>query len=209
MTDKAKNRTPTAAGPDRRTMLQMLAAAPAAAALVWTEAEAQTAQQRAQQAQKKPTPFKPAFFTAHEYATVVLLAEMIIPKDERSGGATDAGVPVFIDFMMVDQPARQVAMRGGLAWLDQESQRRVNLTFVAAADADRHALLTDISGLEPARPELSHGLAFFRSFRDLVATGFWTSKMGIADLQFMGNKLVKAWTGCPPEALKKLGLAAE
>jgi hypothetical protein len=189
-------------------MLQMLAAAPAAAALVWTDAEAQTAQQRAQQAQKT-TPFKPAFFTAHEYATVGLLAELIIPKDERSGGATDAGVPVFIDFMMVDQPARQVAMRGGLAWLDQESQRRVNRTFVTAADADRHAILADISGVEPARPELSHGLVFFRSFRDLVATGFWTSRIGIADLQFLGNKVVKAWNGCPPEALKKLGLAAE
>jgi hypothetical protein len=192
---------------DRRTLLRMLGAAPAAAVLVWTDADVADAQARTQQAQRTAAPFKPAFFTAHELATVTLLAETIIPKDERSGGATDAGVPVFIDFMMIDQPARQVAMRGGLAWLDQEMQRRVNKTFVAAADAERAALLDDISGADPAPPSRTHGVAFFRSFRDLTATGFWTSRIGIQDLQFMGNKVVAKWDGCPPAALEKLGLA--
>ena len=190
----------------RRALLRLLGAAPAAAALVWTEADALAAQQRAQQAQRKPAPFKPAYFSAHEYATVTLLADIIIPKDERSGGAADAGVPVFIDFMMVDQPARQVAMRGGLAWIDQEMQRRVNKTFVAATEAERAALLDAISGTDPVPAGMTYGAAFFRSFRDLTATGFWTSKIGIEDLQFMGNKVVPKWDGCPPEALEKLGL---
>jgi hypothetical protein len=195
---------------NRRKVLQLLGSAPVAAGFVWTEAEAFEAQRRTQQARRPAAPaFKPKFFTAHEFATVTLLAEMIIPKDERSGGATDAGVPAFMDFMMIDQPARQVPMRGGLAWLDQECNARFNKTFAASTDADRRQVLDEISGLEPARPDQSHGLAFFRSFRDLTATGFWTSKMGIEDLKFMGNVYVAEWNGCPPEALRKLGLPTE
>ena len=116
----------------RRRVLQLLGSAPLAAGFVWTEAEALEAQRRTQQARRATPAFNPKFFTAAEYATVVVLAEMIIPKDERSGGATDAGVPEFIDFMMVDQPTRQVPMRGGLAWLDQECNGRFNKTFTAA-----------------------------------------------------------------------------
>ena len=190
---------------NRRRVLQLLGAAPLAAGFVWTESEVLEAQQRTQQARRAPA-YKPSFFTAHEFATVTLLAEIIIPKDDRSAGAGEAGVPQFIDFMMVDQPARQVPMRGGLAWLDQECNARFNTTFRASTDAQRSAVLDDISGLEPPSPELSHGIAFFRSFRDLVATGFWTSKIGIDDLQFTGNVFVAEWKGCPEEALKKLGL---
>ena len=195
---------------NRRKVLQLLGSAPLAAGFAWTEAEAFEAQRRTQQARGGAAPaFKPKFFTAHEYATVVLLAEMIIPKDEHSGGATEAGVPEFMDFMMVDQPARQVPMRGGLSWLDQECNGRFNKTFAAASDAERRQVLDEISGLEPARPDQSHGMAFFRSFRDLTATGFWTSKMGIQDLKFIGNVFVAEWNGCPPDALKKLGLTTE
>ncbi len=190
---------------DRRRVLQLLGAAPLAAGFVWTETEVLEAQQRTQVARRAPA-YKPSFFTAQEFATVTLLAELIIPKDERSGGAIDAAVPQFMDFMMLDQPARQVPMRGGLAWLDQEANSRFNTTFRASTDAQRTAILDDISGLEAPSPDLSHGIAFFRSFRDLVATGFWTSKIGIADLQFSGNVFVMEWKGCPEEALKKLGL---
>ena len=190
---------------NRRRVLQLLGAAPIAAGFVWTEAEVLEAQQRTQQARRSPV-YKPVFFTAHEFATATLLAEIIIPKDERSAGATEAGVPQFIDFMMLDQPTRQIPMRGGLAWLDQESNSRFNTTFRASTDAQRTAILDDISGLEAPSPDLSHGIAFFRSFRDLVATGFWTSKIGIDDLQFTGNVFVMDWKGCPEEALKKLGL---
>ena len=194
---------------DRRALLQLLGSAPLAAGFVWTEAEVAEAQQRAQQVRRTTAAFKPKFFTAHEYATVTMLAGMIIPKDERSGGAIEAGVPEFMDFMMLDQPARQVPMRGGLAWLDQEANSRFNQTFTTATEAQRGQLLDEISGLDAARPDQSHGLAFFRSFRDLVASGFWTSEMGINDLKFMGNVFVKDWNGCPEEALKKLGLTAE
>ena len=193
---------------NRRQVLQLLGSAPLAAGFAWTEAEAFEAARHTRQAQAAGA-FTPQFFTAAEYAAVVILAETIIPKDERSGGATDAGVPEFIDFMMIDQPARQVAMRGGLAWLDQECNARFDGTFASATAAERGQVLDEISGLEPARPDQSHGLAFFRSIRDLTATGFWTSKMGMDDLQFMGNTFVPDWNGCPDDALRKLGLTGE
>ena len=191
---------------NRRQLLQLIGSAPLAAGFAWTEAEAFEASRLARQARQDGAAFTPAFFTPEEYAAVVALADLIIPADERSGGASDAGVPEFIDFMMVDQPARQVPMRGGLAWLDQECNARFAKTFVAASDAERRQVLDDISGLEPARDDLSHGVAFFRSFRDLTATGFWTSRIGIDDLQYMGNTLVPEWNGCPDEALRKLGV---
>jgi hypothetical protein len=198
------------AKPNRRAMLQLLSAAPVAAGLTWTEAEAQQAHQQAHAAQaaarKTAAPFRPKFFTKHEYATVTVLVDLIIPKDERSGSATDAGVPAFMDFMMIDQPGRQTAMRGGLGWLDRECLSRFDKTFVACSPAERTQVLDDIAWPQKARPGMSHGVAFFNAFRDLTASGFFTSKMGIEDLRYMGNRYVPEWTGCPDDVLKKLGV---
>ena len=197
--------------PNRRSMLRTLAAAPVAAGFVWTEAEAQQAHEKAhaaqQTARRTAAPFRPKFFTRHEWATVNVLVDLILPKDERSGSATDAGVPQFMDFMMIDQPGRQTAMRGGLAWLDRECVSRFEKTFLACSDPERTQVLDEISWPHKAAPGLSHGVAFFNSFRDLTASGFFTSKMGIEDLKYIGNKPVLEWTGCPDEALKKLNLA--
>jgi gluconate 2-dehydrogenase gamma chain len=197
---------------NRRFVLKLLSSAPVAAGFALTEAEAQQAHHLAQAARqtakRSGTPFKPKFFTAHEYQTVRVLCDLIIPADERSGSATDAGVPEFMDFTMVDQPTRQVAMRGGLAWLDLECQRRFDKTFVGSTEAERRQVLDDIS-TDEVKPSLSHGLAFFRSFRDLTSSGFWTSKIGIEDLGYIGNTFVPEWIGCPAEALAKLGLPQE
>ena len=196
---------------DRRQMLRALASAPlAAAAITWAEADVEAASQAAAQARQTATqakaPYKPKFFTAAEWATVGVLVNLIIPKDDRSGSATDAAVPEFMDFMMVDQPARQTAMRGGLAWLDHECDVRFDKTFSACTDADRRAVLDDIAWPRRAKPGMAYGVTFFNSFRDLTASGFFTSKIGMADLQYKGNTVVMKWTGCPPDVLKKLGL---
>src|SRR5262249_21304501 len=195
---------------NRRTMLQLLGAAPVAAGFTWTDAEAAQAAQAAQTARKPATGVKdaymPKFFTPHEWATVNVLVNLIIPKDDRSGSATDAGVPEFMDFMMDDQPNRQTAMRGGLAWIDLECQDRYDKTFLDCAPEQRTAVLDDIAWAHSAKPELTHGVAFFNSFRDLTASGFFSSKMGVEDLKYLGNVMNPNWTGCPPEALKKLGL---
>ena len=151
--------------------------------------------------------FVPKFFTPTEFKLVTTLADIVIPRDERSGGAGDAGVPEFMDFMMIDQPGRQVAMRGGLAWLDRECQSRFDSTFLDCTDEQRTAVLDDIAWPARARPEHAHGVAFFNSFRDLTAAGFWTTRMGIDDLQYLGNRSVARWNGCPDAALKKLGVS--
>ena len=133
-------------------------------------------------------------------------AKVLAEADERSGSANDAGVPEFMDFMMIDQPERQVAMRGGLAWIDHQAQERFGQSFVDCISMQREQLLDDTAWPERASRELRHGVAFSNAFRDLTATGFWTSKMGVEDLQYMGNEYVSRWSGCPPEQLRKLGL---
>jgi gluconate 2-dehydrogenase gamma chain len=198
---------------DRRTLLKLISSAPVAAGFVWTEAEALEAYQQVKAARTaakgSAAAFKPKFFTAHEYATVRVLVDLIIPKDERSGSATDAGVPEFMDFMMVDQPPRQTAMRGGLAWIDRECLDRHDTLFLACTPAQQTALLDDIAWPERGAPALSHGINFFSSFRDLTSSGFWTTKMGITDLQYLGNTGVAEWKGCPEEVVRKLGLAPQ
>jgi gluconate 2-dehydrogenase gamma chain len=195
---------------NRRSMLQLLGSAPLAAGFTWTDAEAAQARQQVQasRAGAPKAAFKPKFFTAHEYATVRVLADLIIPKDERSGAATDAGVPEFMDFMMNDQPPRQTAMRGGLAWIDLQCEDRFDKRFLECSAEQRTSVLDDIAWPQKAKPQFAQGVAFFNSFRDLTASGFWSSKMGVADLQYIGNTMVPEWKGCPDDALKKLGLAA-
>jgi hypothetical protein len=187
----------------RRDALALLGGGPIAAVIAWTPADAEQAAARARQA---PRPFKPAFFTAHEYATVNVLVDLIIPRDDRSGSATDAGVPAFMDFMMVDQPRRQTAMRGGLALIDVLCEERFDRRFVDLTAAERRSLLDDIAYTTNDDPSLAHAIAFFSSFRDLTASGFWTTRMGIDDLRYQGNRFVAQWTGCPDAALEKLGL---
>jgi hypothetical protein len=194
----------------RRDVLKLLTAAPMAAGFAWSATEAEAASALADAALQNAAAgaaFKPKFFTPHEWDTVRVLVDIIIPRDERSGSATDAGVPEFMDFIVIDQPARQTAMRGGLAWLDVECQRRFDKTFLQCDEKERTAMLDDIAWPGRMAPERAHGVAFFSSFRDLTAAGYWTSRIGIADLQYLGNRSVAQWRGCPDEALKKLGVS--
>ena len=197
----------------RRKALQLFSSAPVAAAISWTLPETEAAQAQAQaarrQAAERGLPFRPKFFTRHEYATVTVLADLIIPRDERSGSASDAGVPEFMDFMMVDEPLRQTAMRGGLAFIDHLCEARFDKSFIESTDDERKHVLDDLAYPGKVDPAFAHGAAFFSSFRDLTASGFWTSKMGIEDLQYLGNKPEAEWKGCPSEALEHLGVKYE
>lgn len=195
-------------GLSRREALQLLATASAATVLDWTAADVAVAAERVRSAAARAA-FEPKFFTPHEWETVRILVDLVIPKDERSGSATEAGVPEFMDFMLQERESMRLPMRGGLAWLDTECGERFGKTFVGCADSERRAVLDDIAWPAKARPELSHGLAFFNAFRDLTASGFWSSRMGIEDLRYIGNQFIAQWNGCPPEALRKLGLTAD
>jgi hypothetical protein len=197
-------------GVTRRDALRALASASLAAAFDWTPAEAQRAIDRAAWIRRAGQNYEPTFFTTHEWETVRVLVDLIIPRDDHSGSATDAGVPEFMDFLLAERDDEtQTAMRGGLAWMDAECLERFGRTFVDCTDGERTALLDIIAWPASAPRELANGVAFFNRFRDLTASGFWSSKMGVADLQYMGNTAVPQWTGCPPEALRKLGVRYE
>ena len=193
-------------GMDRREAVRILAVAPLAVAFRWAPESVRVATALAREALARGLPYEPKNFTAHEWETVRLLVDLIIPKDERSGSATEAGVPEFMDFMLGDDPDLQTPIRGGLAWLDRTCDDRFGKTFVACTDAERAGVLDDIAWPKKAKPEHSAGVAFFNSFRDLTASGFFSSKVGVADLRYIGNTFVTEWKGCPPEALAKLGV---
>lgn len=161
----------------------------------------------AERALRAGVPYVPKFFNAHEWRTVRVLVDYIVPRDERSGSATDAGVPEFMDFIMHDRPSERTGMRGGLRWLDAHCQDHCGATFVECAPAQQTAVLDHIAFPDRATPDVSQGVAFFTMFRDLTATGFWTSKMGITDLGYIGNAVVHEWKGCPEAALAKLGVS--
>lgn len=191
---------------NRRDAAKVLAAAPVAAAFRWAPESVREAAALAREALDRQTPFKPKFFTAHEWRSVRVLVDLIIPADERSGSATQAGVPEFIDFMCIDDKGLQTPVRGGLAWLDTASHESFGKAFVDGTAADQTGLLDRIAWPKKAKPEDAPGAAFFTSFRDLTASGFYSSRMGVHDLKYIGNTFVPEWKGCPPEALAKLGV---
>ena len=193
---------------NRRSALALLGGVPMAA-LVITQEEAAHAAERVREGQAQAAragqPYALKFFTTREYATVVALSDLILPRDARSASASEAGAPEFIDYIVAEQSTRQTAMRGGLVWLDSECRRRFDKAFLDCTDAERRQVADDIAWPRKARPEMSHGVSFFTAMRDLVATGFWSSRIGVEDLGYLGNRPVGEFT-VPPEILKKLGV---
>lgn len=146
------------------------------------------------------------FFTETEMATITLLADIIIPKDEKSGSASDAGVPAFIDFIVQDMPAHQTPLRGGLRWLDLQCLKRYNNNFTHCSKEEQMQMVDLIAWPEKAAPEMQQGVAFFNLMRDLTATGFYTSEIGVKDLEYAGN-VPNKWNGVPDEELKRLNVS--
>jgi gluconate 2-dehydrogenase gamma chain len=185
----------------RRNLIQILGIAPAAAA-----AEQQTAE-HAHPAPTAPPPVKyqRKIFDEHQWRTVQVLCDLIIPADEHSGSATAAGVPEFIDDWLdfrnredqVETLSAQIL--GGLTWLDVESTRLFQKDFASATPAQQKQILDRIAWPERAAKEDHHWVAFFNRFRDLTVSGFFSSKMGVADLPYLGNKAVAEWKGCDPK----------
>jgi gluconate 2-dehydrogenase gamma chain len=145
------------------------------------------------------------FFTPHEMATITVLGDIIIPKDERSGSASDAGVPAFIEFIVKDKPEQQTPMRGGLRWLDMQCLALYDKSFVDCSAAQQMEMVNEIAYPAKAKPAMKQGVAFFDRMRGLTATGFFTSKMGIEDLGYVGNRPNK-WEGVPEDIIKQYGL---
>ena len=146
--------------------------------------------------------FSETFFNAHEMATIAVLADIIIPADEVSGSATDAKVPEFIEFIVKDMPYHQVPLRGGLMWLDHESNRRFDKVFKDLSESQQIEIVEDIAYPYDAAPEYLAGAKFFSNMRNLVTTGFYTTRIGVDDLGYVGNQ-PNAWDGIPDDVQQK------
>lgn len=144
------------------------------------------------------------FYTTHEMETIAVLSDIIIPKDQISGSATDAKVPDFIEFITKDKPDLQTPMRGGLLWLDLQSAKRFGRSFKECSSQQQLQIVDDIAYPEKAKPEMKQGVAFFSLMRNLTATGFYTSEIGVKDIGYMGNTPTK-WNGVPDDVLKQYG----
>lgn len=144
--------------------------------------------------------YAPKFFSPHQYETLVSLCDTIIPKDERSGGAVEAGAPEFIDLITSENVEFQTQFGGGLMWLDNHCTDEFGKVYMECTPEQRKTTLDLIAYRKSAKTklELQQGIAFFAALRNMTCDGFYTSKIGIADLQYIGNTSVHEFPGCPP-----------
>lgn len=145
------------------------------------------------------------FFDDHEMKTISVLCDIIIPKDETSGSASEAQVPEFIEFIVKDMPHHQVPLRGGIKWLDLQCAKRFNKSFADSSSKEQLEIVDNIAWPEKAKPDMQQGVAFFNKMRDLTACGFFTSKIGIKDLGYAGNT-PNQWNGVPEDVLTQYGV---
>lgn len=188
----------------RRELLQGMLAIPAGLALS-PEAAERAAPGREQGA---AAAYVPVNFTSDEWQLVRLLVNYVIPRDVHSGSATDAGVPEFMDFILGEYASHRQWMKEGLGWMNAECRTRHGKGFVSCTDVQRRAVLDAIAFPKKAAPAMKAGVDFFNRFRDMTASGFFSSKIGVADLGYIGNRPVAKWEGTPPAVMKKLGLSA-
>jgi hypothetical protein len=144
--------------------------------------------------------YKPKFFAQHQYKTLQALCQSIIPPDERSGGAVEAGAPEFIDLLTSENEEYQLTLGGGIMWLDTTCIDRYGMVFSECAGEQQRQMLDGIAYRKNAvsDPSLSQGVEFFSLLRNLTADGYYTSEIGIKDLGYIGNKYLKDFPGCPP-----------
>ena len=192
----------------RRDVLKAAATAPLAF-VPFSHADAALATAHAMEAlqgQAAGVAYTPKFFHADEWKQLRILVDLIIPKDERSGSATDAGVPEFMDFICVAYPDRQQGMRDGLRWLDALAYDTYHKNFANCSDAEHRAMLDQIAWPAKATPEMREGVQHFNRIRDFTASGFFSSQMGVKDIGYMGNTALAEWKGCPRAALEHIGV---
>ncbi len=161
----------------------------------------------------KPGDLWPLTFTAAQRRQVAALCDIVIPADDRSPSASAVGVTDYID-EFVSAPYPDNIREGpkivdGLAWVDRESTRRFGAVFAEASEAQRASLCEDMSRQEPQDPELKAAADFFRQFRNLVASGFYTTPVGMKDIGYVGNVPLARFDGPPADLVARLGLTDE
>ncbi|MGH9506199.1 MAG: gluconate 2-dehydrogenase subunit 3 family protein [Terriglobales bacterium] len=202
-----------AGGLPRRDVLKVLGAAPAAALIAGAipahaaVAGASGSEPRTAAGTAAAAAYEPRALTAREYRLLTVLADLILPADERSGSATAAGVPECVDDFLTIRGARlRDQIRGGFLWLNITANQAYGHDFADCAQAQQTALLDRIAWPDRATIPDANGAAFFSDLRNLVVNAFYSSKMGVADLQYEGNHPVQ-WHGCPPNVLAQLDVS--
>jgi len=155
---------------------------------------------REEHAQSPAGGYTPKFFSPHSYQTLCALCQAIIPPDEKTGGALEAGAPGFIDLLTSENQEYQLTLGGGLAWLDSTCSDRYGKAFLECAAAQQKEMLDQIAYRANAAKDaaLGPGVKFFAFLRDLTTDGFFTSEIGIKYLEYIGNDYLAAFPGCPP-----------
>jgi Gluconate 2-dehydrogenase subunit 3 len=211
-TVKQKKRPSRGVQLDRRGILKLLGAVPGAA-LISAAPLAKAVAEAASGTSAVPpssTSYQPKVFDSHQWKTLHVLCDSIIPADQKSDGAVQAGVPEFIDdwldFQRGSLPAQ---IQGGLTWLDLECNRLFRRDFVDCADDQQKQILDRIAYPQKAAAADSSAVIFFNRLRDLVVSGYFTSQAGIKALPYLGNEPQSEWNGCPAPVLAKLGLAKD
>jgi hypothetical protein len=123
----------------------------------------------------------------HEFKTIERLADLIIPADDVSKGALEAGAPEFIDLLASHNSELAAIYTGGLAWLDRQSGRRYGSRFIECDAKQQSAVLDLIAYRKNESPELDPGIRFFDWMRKMTVDAFYTSKVGVADIGYKGN----------------------
>lgn len=145
------------------------------------------------------------FFEANELDTIKTLANIILPPNEN-GSIEDAGVVDFIEFMTKDVPEFQVKIRGGLMWLNGHCNSKYNTVFVNCTENQQKEVLDKIAFPDPKAEEQVQEVQFFSLMRNLVMTGYFTSEVGIKELDYKGNT-PNNWDGVPQDVLDEHGLS--
>jgi gluconate 2-dehydrogenase gamma chain len=155
---------------------------------------------RAERAAAEDQAYTPKFFSAHFYKTLQTLCQTIIPADEQAKGAMEAGAPEFIDLITSENKEYQVALGGGLMWLDNTCIDRCGSVYLECTPQQQKEILDLIAYRKNAKkdPSLGPGIEFFAFLRKLTADGFFTSEIGIEYLGYIGNTFLKEFPGCPP-----------
>jgi gluconate 2-dehydrogenase gamma chain len=194
-------------GLERREVLRILAIASVAAQFPGFRRWAFACEHvRADSLQIKDASYSPKFFTAAEYATVERLTGMIIPSDggpsdggssHGGAGAREAGVSEFVDFMVWSDPSVQYKFRFGLGWLDAHSERLHAKAFTGLEPDQQNAILRRLAYKKEFRDGEEDGRVFFRLMREYTVMGFYTSRVGLEELDYPGLKFYSESPSCP------------
>jgi hypothetical protein len=153
--------------------------------------------------------YRPKALTDHEYQTLVRLTDFIIPVENGKPGAVAAGAAAWIDMLASENAQLKSIYTKGLAWVDEAMKTRGAKDFLSGATDQQTALLDLIAYRRNESPELDPGIQFFTMARRMTVDAFYTSEIGIADIDYRGNHPQASYpepTEAIAYALKRSGL---